>query len=347
MKLKSTLITLSICLALALSGQAQGTLKRDSIQIFADSLFDVLKTQYLHRNSIDNWEELKSRFQEEAANYPTLVEGLQETRSVFDSIGCSHCSIFVGDAYYPASQKPLLFEDYSTQFVEKYQSGVEFSVLKLADQYGYIVIPGMLFLDLPQDSINLKTQKMYDQIVELDQNNELKGWIIDLRFNIGGDAYLMLNALYHLLGNKVVYTELDLNKSIAHVNQLVEGKFYSGDSVKNEIRIIDKADLNTPVALIIGNWTASAGECVLLGFAGRENVLRIGEPTYGFTTGNEMFDLPFGIKSPITTCYLADMYGNYSENIEPEIKLNRQDNFEQLLKDPNIMKAIEFIDSKK
>ncbi|MEL6700022.1 MAG: S41 family peptidase [Bacteroidota bacterium] len=346
--MKSLLITiiLTSVLSVSLHVQAQSLTQADSIRTFSDSLFQVLKSEYLNKGKVSNWDEIQAQFEEEASTYSSFEEALQASRNVFDSIGCSHCMLFFGERHYPATQRPLLYEDYSEQFVKKYQSGTPFSVSLLDNQYGYILLPGMLFLDLPKDSLNLKAQKMYDQILELDKERELKGWVIDLRFNIGGDAYLMLAALSHFLGDKIVYKELDVERETVVLNQLKEGKFYSGEDLQMKVSTSGQPDLRTPVALITGNWTASAGECVILGFIGRENVIRIGEPSYGFTTGNGLFELPFQVKAPLTTCYMADMNGNYSENFQPNIFIKQKDNFDDLMKDQNIMEAIEFIESK-
>ncbi len=341
---KTILITIII---ISLNGYSQNLTVKDSIQIFSDSLFSKLEKNYLFQHEV-SWSKVKNRFNKKALEHTSFEASLKETKAVFDSIGCDHCMLFSDKGYYPATQKKtLLFKDFSDQFVKKYQSGVQFGVSTVGDSYGYIIIPGMFYKDMPQDSLNLKTQEMYDQIITLNKNNNLKGWIIDLRFNMGGDAYLMLTALYHLLGDKVVYNTLDINKEVATIHKLKNGKFYSGNEVNMAINVqANKVDKKTPVALITGNFTASAGECVILGFKGRENVISIGEPTYGFLTGNNMFTLPFNVKAPLTTSYLADMFGKNSENLKPDIYIKHKDNFDDLLLDQNIIEAIKFINSK-
>ncbi|MBW1296322.1 S41 family peptidase [Aquimarina litoralis] len=327
---------------------AQKLTVQDSIHIFSDSLFSNLEKHYLFKDSV-SWNKIKKRFEKNALTHTTFENSLKESKAVFDSIGCDHCMLFSENGYYPATpKKQLLYKDYSYEFSKKHSEGVEFSVSLLEDVYGYIVIPGMLLLDITQEELNMKTQEMYDKIVMLDKNNNLKGWIIDLRFNVGGNSYPMINALHHLLGDKVVYNELNVNKEIEKVNKLENGKFYSGVKVETEIKTINKkTDIKIPVALIIGNWTASAGETVVLAFVGRENVIKIGEPTYGYTTANSLFKLPFKVKAPLTTGYLADMYGNYSENLNPDIYIKEEENnFENLLKDQNIIEAIKYINSK-
>lgn len=342
---KNTIVLLILMPSIIFS---QNLTKNDSIHVFSDSLFYALENNYLHRKATE-WNEIKTRFEENALKYSTFEKSLKESRAIFDSIRCDHCMLFSENGYYPATpKKQLLYKDYSYQFGKKHSEGVEFSVLKLGNVYGYIVIPGMLLLDISQDELNAKTQEMYNQIIALDKNNDLKGWIIDLRFNIGGNTYPMLNSLYHLLGDKTVYNLLNINKDIAKVQKLKNGKFYSGEKIETRINVTNKKiDTKIPVALIIGNWTASAGECVVLGFKGRENVIKIGEPTYGYLTGNRLFELPFKVKAPLTTGYLADMYGNYSENLKPDVHVKEEkSNFENLLEDQNIIEAIKFIDAK-
>ena len=322
---------------------------QDSIQIFSDSLFSKLKKNYLFTDNV-SWSTIKNSFEENALASSTFEESLKNSKDVFDSIECDHCMLFSENGFYPATQKKsLLYKDYSYEFSLKHSQGVAFSASKLNDAYGYIIIPKMLFLDLSQEELNAKAQEMYDKIVMLNKNNDLKGWIIDLRFNTGGDSYLLINALQHLLGDKVVYNELNIHKEIEKVNKLENGKFYSGEKIKIQVETTYKnPDITTPVALIIGNWTASAGETIVLAFDGRENVIKIGEPTYGHLTGNDLFELPFNIKAPLTTVYLSNMYGNYSENLDPDIYVKEENcNFKNLLKDQNIIEAIRFIDSKK
>lgn len=328
---------------------SQNLTKKDSIKIFSDSLFYALENNYLFKDKV-SWDKVKTRYEKNALRYSTFEESLKESRVVFDSIECEHCMLFSENGYYPATpKKQLLYKDYSYGFSKKHSEGVEFSVSKLEERYGYVVMPGMLLLDVSQKELNAKTQEMYDKIVKLEKNNNIEGWIIDLRFNTGGNAFPMLNALYHLLGDKVVYNLLNTDKEIETIHRLKNGKFYSGEKIETEIKVTNKkADTKIPVALIIGNWTASSGECVVLGFKGRENVINIGEPTYGFLTGNDLFKLPFKVKAPLTTGYLADIYGNYSENLEPNIYVNEEkSNFDNLLKDANIIEAIKFIESKK
>jgi hypothetical protein len=56
--------------------------------------------------------------------------------------------------------------------------------------------------------------------------------------------------------------------------------------------------------------------------------------------------LPFNTKAAITLSYGADLSAKFTETILPDIEVIKQHNFEDLLKDKNIIEAIKFINSK-
>ena len=78
--------------------------------------------------------------------------------------------------------------------------------MKVIDEhYGYVLIPGMLLLNTSRKELDKASQEIYDAILKIDQAHHLKGWIIYLRLNIGGNSNVMLAGLYHLLGNSTTH----------------------------------------------------------------------------------------------------------------------------------------------
>jgi len=155
----------------------------------------------------------------------------------------------------------------------------------------------------------------------------------------------MLAFLYHLIGDADVYTLLDRNQEITLVHKLVQEEFLSGDKMEVAIQAQKAARPKVPVALITGKLTASAGEDIAVAFRGRDKVRFIGEPSAGYLSGNDLFDLPFGIQMALTTGLIADPAGHYTENIVPDILIEKQDNFKDLLLDKNIQEALGFFKS--
>ncbi|MFP3548221.1 S41 family peptidase, partial [Rhizobium sp. SIMBA_035] len=87
----------------------------------------------------------------------------------------------------------------SEQWKEKYAAKPGFEVKILDGKLGYILMPGIKSFDFSAENTRKTAQSMYDQIAEVKAKNKLEGWVIDLRFNTGGNSAPMLLALYDFL----------------------------------------------------------------------------------------------------------------------------------------------------
>lgn len=323
-------------------GQSIST--QDSITQFYAELFNKLEEQYLNR-SIINWREVEKELLSSALMEENFEDALNSTSNLFDTIACNHCILFTEEAVYGSSlNKPLSQDDFSQAFLLEYEKNPSFEVKLISDKVGYILIPGMLLIDLTQDSLNAVTQKLYDQVVALAQQTTLDGWIVDLRFNIGGNVYPMLVALHPLLGNNIVYNTIGYDGSPVIPHQLENGGFYSGEKLETKVSVNIEPDINTPVAIITSKMTASAGEDIAIAFKNRGNVIFIGEKSYGFLTANDMVELPYNTQIALTTSYITDLNGKYRAFITPDVEVVKQDNFEDLTKDKNVIEAMIFFE---
>lgn len=321
------------------------TSSKDSINLFYDSLFKTLKSDYLYKDDVD-WSQLENESKSNLNQYTNFKSSLAYSTVIFDKIKGTHCNLFYGDTAVTATYPMPTENDFSEQFLMKFSSNPSFEVKVIDDQYGYILIPGLNFEDVSPESIHNFAQPMYDQIADLKLKYDLKGWVVDLRFNVGGNSYPMLLALYDLLGDNVVAGGLDLNKKLSNKIRLDRGKYIDNEEVISYIKPKGKRMDHLKVAIITGIITASSGEIVAMSFKGRTNTLFIGEPTFGFTTGNEKKDLPFGAFMAITVAQDCDRNGNMYDKIQPDILVSKQDNFDDLSLDKNIQEAINWMNQK-
>lgn len=337
-------IFFALSLSLNLSAQ-KTTTTQDSIKVFYDELFSVLKIGYLHKKTV-NWQVVESETKQNLKQYNTFKNSLGEIKPLFDKIGATHCAVYDKGNKYAATAKIILKDDYSEQWGRKYKTKPAFEAQVLNGKYGYILMPAMVFFDTKIENKHKIAQPLYDQIVNLKSQNKLEGWIIDLRFNTGGNADPMLTALYDFLGNNEIWGSLNVNKKQESMAQLKDGKYLQYG--KNEAYINPKGELldKEKVAVITSGFTASSGEITAIAFKGRPNTIFIGENTYGATTGNVQWPLPFNIILALTTTYYSDRNGNYYDRITPDIAVSKQDNFDDLLLDKNIQEAIKFISNK-
>ena len=340
-------VNVTVLMLLANISFSQNLSTKDSISNFYRELIENLQTKYLNRNEI-NWDKVESYALKNALTAKNFEESLTAVSLVFDSIKCNHCQLFSEKSFYKSSLNKSLYEDdFSREFLLKYQEQPPFEVKLVIDNIGYIQIPEMLMLDLTKDSLNLETQKMYDQIVNLVKENTIEGWIVDLRFNTGGNVYPMLASLHYILGDNIVYKELDALGNIIKTNQLKNGGFYCGENLEAKAKTSVMPNLKIPVAIIIGKMTGSSGEDIAVAFKNRNHTIFIGENTYGYLTGNDLIELPYNSKMALTTCYIVDNNNIYREFIIPDVTVNKNDNFEELSKDKKIIKAIDFFKTKK
>lgn len=339
-------IALLLFIVSGFQGQSQYLTSKDSINVFYDSLIYYLKTDYLYRDSVE-WSKVDA-IKDQALQAASFSESLAFCTEVFDAINGSHLNLFSDHGFYKWSKgRQYVQEDFNINYLLKYEKQPGFEVRVIEDQYGYILMPAMLMLDLSQDSINLETQRMYDEIMKINADHDIKGWIIDLRFNSGGNVFPMLTSLYHFLGDQTLYNCTDLENKLRSEVYLDNGAIYDSEDGENKATIIPSAEpnLEVPVAMITGILTASAGELIPISFSGRANITTIGEPTAGFTTANSLTELPFDTKITLTTSFMKDRNYRYNSVINPDIIIEKEANFEDLCQDLNVIEALKFFES--
>lgn len=341
--------TLGILFVLALSfhtlNAQKVTSSQDSIRVFYDELFSVMKKGYLYKNKV-HWSEIEPKVRGNLSQYKDFSSSLEEVTSVFDFANANHSAVYYKNTRFDGTPDGPTKKDFSEQWLKKYSTKPQFEITVLDNQFGYILMPGMSFKDRSKENIHQQAQAMYDAINKIKNSQNIKGWIIDLRLNTGGDCMPMLLALYDFLGDHDVWGVLDINQKQVNKVKLTKGAYI--DNSKKLSYINPKGELldKTKIAIITNLATGSSGEVTALAFKGRENTIFIGEKTNGKTTSNMIVDLPFGAYMTLTIGYDCDRNGKFYENILPDIEIIKQDNFDNLLLDPNILESIQFITHK-
>jgi carboxyl-terminal processing protease len=328
---------------LSLNGYAQKQITaQDSIKVFYDGLFSALKNGYLHRKAVD-WRIVEAETKHNLTLYNNFKTSLSEVKILFDRVGATHCIVYDQGNKYSATGKVISKEDHSEQWRKKYATKPAFEVKVLDEKYGYILMPGMVFFDTSPENVHKIAQALYDQIAEIKTKNKIEGWILDLRFNTGGNSWPMLLALYDFLGDHDIGGSLNINKKQVSTLKLAGGSYIDNGKKVSYINPVGELLDKTKLAVITGIFTGSSGEVTAMAFKGRPNTIFIGESTFGFTTGNIFWPLPFNMTMALTTSYDSDRNGNYYERIIPDIAVSKQDNFDDLLLDRNIQESIKFL----
>lgn len=197
--------------------------------------------------------------------------------------------------------------------------GLEPESRLIDSKIGYIMVPA--FSTSNKEIGNEFASKINEMIKKLDSENEIKGWIIDLRTNTGGSMHPMILGLSSLVGNGTLGYFITKENKVPWL--LENGKFG-----KNEIsQSYNLKNPSSKIAVIIGKKTASSGEATVISFIGKKNVKLFGQPTRGFTSGNSTHLLSDGRSLALATSFEMDRTGReYRAEINPDVLIDNPDN---------------------
>lgn len=225
------------------------------------------------------WEEAKAKAL--AAKPATKEEAYEVTREALKVAGGKHSFIFTVER-----QEESAAEDKVT----------EPSVKPCGD--------GILLITLPAFSGQTKDENLRYAHTVLDalpeagtpEAESLKGVVIDLRGNTGGNMYPMIAAVHRFLPDDSI-----LRFKSRKFTMPVTKEF-----VLRNVGIEAGTALTCPVALLTDDWTGSSGEATLLCFRGLENARTFGAPTAGYASANSPFPMPDGSQLVLTiSCDMA------------------------------------------
>lgn len=134
-----------------------------------------------------------------------------------------------------------------------------------------------------------------------------RGWVVDLRANVGGNMWPMLAVASPLLpGGVLGYFEY--RDGTYKTFGLRAGTALHGDFPMASLGTFEQLPIvaPTPIAVLVSRYTMSAGEAVALAFRAEPRARLIGSPTRGLTTGNIARPLRDGTIMRVTTSYYAD-----------------------------------------
>ena len=207
----------------------------------------------------------------------------------------------------------------------------------MPNDVGYLKVVGVG----PQVDGQKEVERMRKAIEDLHQQKVSK-WIIDLRYNGGGNINVMLAGLAPLLDTKLVVSIQDQNEQTIATAEIREGNFwYRGVNAftsKQKVRI-----KNPKIAILTSRWTTSSGEFVAVAFKGQARTRFFGEATQGRTTENSWEVINNQIALVISTGVYCDRNGHvYYQNVKPdeEVLFELEENREI---DQGIIKAVNWL----
>lgn len=313
--------------------------KSVEIKNYLDKAIAHSKEASLYESNV-NWENLEKEIYKKAQN----AEKIEDLAPAFTFM-LSQLKDFHGKFYYKNQQIAYWYGE-PTENQKKIdpkmwgtiQGGAyKFKYQLLNKNIGYIRIVGLPMGD------NLKmSQEIRAAVCEL-KNKKAKKWIVDLRYNGGGNMYPMLEGIAPLVGDGVIGGAKDLQGKSVSVWKIKDSDFYYDDYLAADLPN-DCAFKSPPkIAVLTSQYTTSSGEVVAVAFKGRPNTRFFGEKTSGFTTVTDWTKLNGDLVMSISTSYYADrnnvIYRDFID-VDETAEFNSS---EELKNDEAVNKAIKWL----
>jgi hypothetical protein len=160
----------------------------------------------------------------------------------------------------------------------------------------YMLDDGIAYVKLPAHrGVKVSDADYTHMVLDFLQSHlDAVGVIVDLRDNHGGNMYPMISAIAPLLPEGTLLSFKTRKRTSPITLDFVVRS--SGLSLVE----ISKFPDNTPIAILINDWTGSSGEATLLCFRGLENTRTFGIPTAGYASANQSFLMADGYTLLIT-----------------------------------------------
>ncbi|MDG1331131.1 MAG: S41 family peptidase [Crocinitomicaceae bacterium] len=301
----------------------QAISQENKLNALLDSVISTSQEVSYYSSSV-NWDSLSTEMHGLAAEPKELVDLKPAFTLMLNKLRDHHGRIMSTSDY----SNLATFNDWenSRHRDERDSPSEQWSVVNNLDvRFEYALLPGnVAYLKIVGIGGNVDGQKEAERIraaVCGMASTDIEEWIIDLRYNSGGNVNVMLEGIAPLFDTKSIASSRDANDDVQFTAEIKKGNFwYAGMSQFNVKKGPKIKDPN--IAVLLSRWTASSGELTAIAFKGQENVKFFGEETGGYTTNNCFTVFDNQIALVISTGVFCDRNGNsYDENVKPDIEI--------------------------
>lgn len=271
-------------------------------QDYLNQLIKYMKANSIHRKTID-WSSFQQQVNAKANGAQTIVDTYPAIQLAITLLGDNH-------SFYMTAQGNSIFGSSRLNCSDPNPAPVPASLA-----IGYVKITGFSGTGAAVTSF---AQSIQDAIKAADSDS-VRGWVVDLRGNTGGNMWPMLAGIGPILGEGSAGYFMD-----------PDGKF-SNWSYQQGAALLDQTTLarvsnpyrlkkpNPKVAILTNRSTASSGEAIVIAFKGRSQTRSFGTSTCGLSTGNIGLSLSDGATLILTQSTMVDRNRTiYGKSVEPD-----------------------------
>ena len=303
MKIMKTKLTTIILLSLLLicckkddsiktSDKVQSNLTISSIaQSYLSEVLNIMESNSIFSSTID-WAFLKNEVFKTVATAQTINDTYPGIRKALTLLGDNHSHYIT-----PSGGIIYVFDGPSV-------STEDIAIPVIPEDVGYVKVSS--FAGQSNDASAIAFANQIQNQIERQDHVELKGWIVDLRNNSGGNMWPMLAGIGPILGEGVAgYFIFPSGSEISWAFQNGASE-YAGYPVTKLEKSYKLLVPNPKVGVLLNSGVASSGEAIAISFIGRDNTKSFGSATRGLSTANTTFVLSDNAILNLTTAYMAD-----------------------------------------
>jgi len=281
------------------------------VQAYINEVVTLLKAKSVNRKNID-WDKFKASVLKHAEKAVSIQDAYPSVEYAVTQLHDHHSYFAAANNNEDSEKAPPTLTDET-----------------VPSDIGYIRIPYCMG---DEDQLEAYRNKVLEQLKERDKAN-LKGWIVDLRGNFGGNMSPMLTGIAPVLGSGIVGYFIDPDNN-AEPWICKDGKVLYGTTTIEDIHeFYSLKKANPYVAVLTDSLTASSGEAVAVAFKGRPKTRSFGTKTFGVSSSNEVYILSDGARINLTVSTFADRNKQkYGSSIIPDQKCAPEKTLEEAVK---------------
>lgn len=318
----------------------------DSVKLYIDSSLYFMRSKSLFANEV-NWNQVKDSVYAQAKNAANYIEAFPAVLYAYKQLKDFHGMIVLDDTSY-RYPPPINFDSVLS-------AGIKQEFLKGPKIVTHVFENGVVYLRVPsmnvftQDDIDKRAAMLRDSLCMLLQKNP-KHIIVDLRMNSGGNSAPMITGISPLFTNTVLGYGVDKDGKFLPPTQIKDGVLL--DENGNKLVNINNdctSQKNISIAVLTGYSTVSSGEILAAFLKQQNNVKLFGERTGGFCNATEGFVfMNEHAYLLLSVNKIADAKKHIYKDmfIQPDVYIKSADNYDDLLQDPTVEAAINWLEKK-
>lgn len=272
---------------------------------FLNNMMDIMQANSINRKTID-WSSFRSSVLNTAKGKQTRAQLDPVIRNAISLLRDSHSFVLkpnglglVGESSLDCSVQPEPVVD--------------------IENVGYIKITR--FLGNETEAQNFA--KDIQQSIQSQDNENLIGWVVDLRNNGGGNMWPMLAGIGPILGEGIAGYFVDSDNVKSEWGYFGGESRLSGQAITSITEPYELIKPNPKVAVLTNRACGSSGEAIIVAFKERPNTRSFGERSCGVSTANTNFDLGDDYTLWLTVSTFADRAETlYGGRISPDETIN-------------------------